>query len=321
MTDFEYSAGAFVYRHYGGAVLFLILKKQNGEYDLPKGHIEKGEDSEVAAKREILEETGIEAQFDRFFSEITRYFFFNKGTRIAKQVRFFLCEAETAEVKISKEHLAYEWCDYSAAVKKLKFKDLVALMPKVKEYIRRRDEIGRINSEYSKLPQKSKGWSLSRRLVPGEGRLDAKLMLIGQAPGANEDAQLRPFVGRSGLLLDSVLKKTGINRNSVYITNVVQFFPPKNRLPSKEEVAHCKPLLFRQIEVIRPKYIVTLGNLATGAILGMGQVERNHGRIIRKDGVDYLITFHPAAALRFKENYGIMLKDFEKLSEKIGEKA
>ena len=158
------------------------MKKQNGEYDLPKGHIEKGESSEVAAKREMLEETGIDAPFDRFFSETTKYFFFRKGTRIAKQVRFFLCQTKFADVKISKEHMAYEWCDYDTTVKKLRFRDLVGLLPKVKEYINRKTEIEKINSEYAKLPQKSDSWDLSRRFVPGEGRLDARLMLIGQAP-------------------------------------------------------------------------------------------------------------------------------------------
>lgn len=320
MTVFEYSAGAFVYRYYRGEPLFLILKKPNGEYDLPKGHIEKGETSQVAAKREIKEETGIDARFDRFFSETTKYFFSRKGTKIGKHVEFFLCEAKASNVKISHEHIAYEWCSYETMVKKLKFKDLVVLLPKVREYIRRKAEIEKINSEYAKLPQRSGRWNLSRRLVPGEGRLDANLMLLGQAPGANEDEQLRPFIGRSGFLLDSILKNVGINRGHAYVTSVVQFFPPNNRLPSREEVALCKPLLLRQMEVIKPRYVVALGNLAATTVLGVGQVERNHGRIISKDGVDYLITFHPAAAFRFKENYGLMLKDFRKLVEKIGER-
>jgi DNA polymerase len=317
MTVHEYSAGAFVYRLYRGDALFLVLKKKNGEYDLPKGHIEKGENSGAAARREILEETGLDARFDGFFSETTRYFFFRKGTRVYKQVRFYLCRTETAAVKISKEHTAYEWCDYDTAVEKLKFKDLVELMPRVKEYIRRKARIEEINSEYARLPQKTDGWNLSRRFVPGEGRLDAKLMLIGQAPGANEDEQLRPFIGRSGLLLDSILKRVGISRNGVYITSVVQFFPPKNRLPSRREVELCKPLLLRQMDVITPQYVVTLGNLAAESVLGMGRVEKNHGKIISRDGIKYLITFHPAAALRFNANIALMDDDFKKLKNEM----
>ncbi len=318
MSAFEYSAGAFIYRRSGGGVSFLILKKRNGEHDLAKGHIEKGETAIDAAKREIKEETGIDAEFDRFFLESTKYFFFKKGKRIMKQVKFFLCEVKSDKVAISKEHLGYEWCDYNEAVKKLGFKDLVGIMSVAMEYIRRKEQMERINAQYARLAQLTKGWSLSRRLVPGEGRLDAKIMLIGQAPGANEDEELRPFIGRSGKLLDSLLKKAKISRRRAYITSVVQFFPPKNRMPTREEVALCKPFLIRQLELVRPRYVVTLGNLSSSTMLGIGEVEKNHGRLVEKGGIDYLITFHPAAALRFKENYGLMLDDFRKLAKRIG---
>jgi DNA polymerase len=316
MTVFEYSAGAFVYRYQRGRVLFLLLKKSNGEYDLPKGHIEKGEHAEDAARREIMEETGIDAQFDPFFSESTRYFFFKGSTRIAKQVKFFLCRTESKEVRISLEHLDHEWCDYHSALKKLKFKDLVSILPRVMEYIRRKSEIEDINSEYAMLPKESDGWDLSRRFVPGEGRLDAMIMLVGQAPGAKEDEQLRPFVGRSGILLDSVLRRAGIRRRDTYITSVVQFFPPGNRMPSSEEVKLCRPFLQRQIEMIKPRYIVAMGNLAAATVAGVGQVEKNHGKIIKHHDIYCLITFHPAAALRFRENYALMLKDFKKIAKR-----
>ncbi|MHB1830648.1 MAG: uracil-DNA glycosylase family protein [Candidatus Micrarchaeaceae archaeon] len=321
MTTFEYSAGAFIYRYERGSPLFLILKKRSGEYDLPKGHIEKGESDTEAAKREILEETGITAEFDGFFSESTKYFFYRNGDRIAKGVKFFLAEAGSSKVRISHEHLSYDWCSYETAVKRLKYKDIVQLMPRVIEYVRRKKAMHEMNDEYSRLPGLAKGWSLSSRFVPGEGRLDASLMLIGQAPGANEDRQLRPFIGRSGKLLDSVLDKSRINRKEVYITSVVQFFPPKNRMPTPKEAELCKSFLFRQMELIRPRYAVLLGNLASESVLGIGEVKKNHGKEILRNGIRYFITLHPSASLRFKENHVLMLNDFKKLAGKIGKKA
>ncbi len=318
MTISEYSAGAFIYRYERGRSLFLILKKRNREYDLPKGHIEKGESETEAARREILEETGINAEFDGFFSESTKYFFYRNGGRIAKGVKFFLAEVSSSRVRISHEHLSYDWCSYETAVKRLKYKDIVQLMPRVIEYIRRKKAMQEVNSEYSRLPASTKEWSLSPRFVPGEGRLDARLMLIGQAPGANEDRLLRPFVGRSGRLLDSVLERSRIRRDDVYITSVVQFFPPRNRMPTPKEVGLCKSFLFRQIGLIKPKYAVLLGNLASESVLGVGEVKRNHGREILKDGIRYFITLHPSAALRFSANHALMLNDFKRLAGKIG---
>lgn len=316
MTNREYSAGAFVYIKKAGKVRFLLLEKDNGEYDMPKGHIENGESSRQAAMREIKEETGIDAQFEAFFSKSTAYFFFKSGARIAKQVRFFLCRVESEKVEISKEHKGYEWCDYDAALGKLKHKNLKELLGAAMDYISRIDAMEMINKEYRDLPKRDAKWDLSVRLVPGEGRLDAKLMIIGQAPGANEDEQLRPFVGRSGQLLDSLLRRVRINRKNTYITSVVQFFPPQNRLPSRSEVALCKPFLEKQMQIVKPRYVIALGNLSSETLLGIGEVEKNHGRLIERDDVTYLITFHPAAALRFKDNYGLMLADFRKLREK-----
>ena len=314
----EYSAGAFVYMRRGGEIIFLLLEKNNGEYDLPKGHIEKGESAEQAAIREIKEETGIEAVLDRFFLMSTEYFFFNGRKRIAKSVKFFLCEVHSDRVSISKEHKGYAWCDYETAMKKLKYKNLKALLATVMDYISRESAMEKVNKEYADLPKNAGSWELSKKLVPGEGRLDAKLMIIGQAPGANEDELLRPFIGRSGLLLDSLLRKVRIDRKDAYITSVVQFFPAGNRLPSKREVEICRPFLEKQIDIIRPRYVITLGNLSSSTLLGAGEVEKNHGKLIDKDGMTCLVTFHPAAALRFKDNYGLMLSDFRKLRGRMG---
>ncbi len=323
---FEYSAGAFVYKIESGRILFLILRRASGRRgkrgapDLPKGHIERGEGSEEAAKREIKEETGLTPFFLPNFKEKTAYFFREGGETIHKDLTLYIADAGPQKVKISHEHSGYEWLDYDEAWKVLDFKDMRALLPIVKEYIDRWGRMTRLNAEYARLPQKRKGWSLSKRLVPGEGRLDAKLMILGQAPGRNEDMQLRPFVGRSGKLLGSMLKENRISREQAYITSVVQFFPPDNRMPSGQEIDICRPFLFRQIEIIRPKFVVLLGNLASISMLGIGEVEKNHGRIIKKHEVTYAITFHPAAALRSTGTLALLRKDFQKLGRLLAEK-
>lgn len=320
MTTFEFSAGAFVYRKENQRIYFLLLQKDNGEYDLPKGHIEKGESAEIAARREIAEETGLRVDLMPYFHETTKYFFRRGRERISKQVKFFIADAKTKSVKISYEHKGYEWAEYETALEKLKFKDLVSLLPKVLSYIKRYDEMRMINEEYSELV-KTPGWDLSSRLVPGEGRLDAQIMLVGQAPGDTEDRTLRPFVGRSGKLLDKMLRSAGLRRERCYITSVVQFFPPKNRLPNPKEVEMCLPFLRMQIDLIKPKFIVLLGSLASRSLLGMGEPELNHGKLVEKQGILYLITFHPAAALRFGEKIPLIENDLKGLADAMRKRA
>lgn len=321
--NFQYSAGAFVYTREKGETRFLVLKrhargkKSANQYDLPKGHIEKGETAETAGLREIKEESGLDVYFLPFFKESTKYFFQEEGKQILKQVTFYIAEAKTTNVKISDEHSGYEWASCEEAAKKLKFKDLVKLLLKVNEYINRWELIKELNIEYGRLPQQTPGWGLSKNLVPGEGRLDAKVMLVGQAPGNNEEIQRRPFIGRSGKLLDSLLRKAGFARAKVYITSVVQFFPPENRLPTTAEVQLCKGFLFRQIEIIKPKAVVLLGNLASSTVVGIGEVEKNHGKVLEKEGTKYLITYHPAAALRFPELSKVMEQDLSKLKQLV----
>ncbi len=314
---FEYSSGAFVYRRSGKAILFLILERRKGRRgkegtpDLPKGHIEKGESAIEAARREIVEETGIEPRFMPSFMRKTRYFFRDGGETVRKELTLFIAEAGAQKVRLSPEHSGYQWLDYGAAMRRIPFKDIRALLPSVSEYIRRWEEMRALNDEYRSLPGKRAGWALSARHVPGEGRLDARIMLVGQAPGRNEDVELRPFVGRSGRLLDRVLKGAGIRRDDAYITSVVQFFPPDNRLPTRDETDACKGFLFRQIRIVKPRLVIVLGNLAGESLLGIGRIETNHGRIVRKDGIAYMMTFHPAAALRSTTTLRLMERDLK----------
>lgn len=307
--DLQFSAGAFIYRKENGEPLFLLMVKKNGEYDLAKGHIEKGESAEMAAIREIKEETGLDVDFIPYFTASTRYFFYERRRKVLKTVKFFLAEAKAKNVRVSYEHKGYEWVDYDSAVMKLKFKDLVGLMPRVREYIRRHELITAINQEYSRLPSGTKDWNLSKRLVPGEGRLDAEVVILGQAPGRNEDERLRPFIGRAGRVLDSMLRRARLRRDELYITSIVQFFPPENRIPTQNEIELCMPFLKRQLEVIKPRYVVLLGNVASAAMNGTKDINKYHGTMVERNGVKYFLTFHPAAALRFKEIYDLMSKD------------
>jgi uracil-DNA glycosylase family 4 len=137
-------------------------------------------------------------------------------------------------------------------------------------------------------------------VVVGVGRKAAELMLIGEGPGAQEDQLGQPFVGRSGRLLDKLLEEElGIDRYQCYITNVVKCRPPNNRNPLPEEIASCRGFLERQIDLVSPKVIVTLGNVATRAILGRREgITTLRGMEFSWRGISVVPTYHPAAALR-----------------------
>lgn len=315
---FEYSAGAFIYKMEKGKPFILFLKNGKNNMDMPKGHIEKGESVEQGALREIREESGINAKFLPYFRESTKYFFVEKKAKILKRVYFFIAKSEGDAVKISEEHLGYRWMDKENAIAETKFKNMKKMLPKVYDYIEKYELVAQLNKEYQELPKTLGNWGLSSRFVPGDGPLDATIMIVGQAPGRNEDIEGKPFVGRSGQALSNYLKKAGIKRERVYITSVVQFFPPENRGPTKEEVALCKPFLLRQIGIIKPRNIILLGNFACEALLGGGKVTQIHGKVVAKDGINYMITFHPAMALRSSKVVAKLLdQDFVHFGEKI----
>jgi len=135
--------------------------------------------------------------------------------------------------------------------------------------------------------------------VFGVGNRAARLMVIGEAPGAEEDRQGEPFVGRAGQLLNSMLRAAGFGRGDVYICNVLKCRPPHNRDPSDEETARCLPYLRRQIELVAPEAILCVGRIAAQRLLGTEQpVGRLRGRIHDLDGVPVVVTYHPAYLLR-----------------------
>jgi uracil-DNA glycosylase len=135
--------------------------------------------------------------------------------------------------------------------------------------------------------------------VPGEGNADAKLFLVGEGPGATEDAQGRPFVGQAGNLLNGILEAIEVPRGSVYITNIVKCRPPQNRKPLPDEIAACIPYLHRQLEIIRPKVILCLGSTSAEAMLGVRRsLGELRGRVHTYNGIPLVVTYHPAALLR-----------------------
>lgn len=151
-------------------------------------------------------------------------------------------------------------------------------------------------------------------LVFGEGNIDCQVMFIGEAPGATEDRLKRPFVGRGGQLLDEMIKSIGWKREDVYITNIVKRRPPQNRDPLPEEIEAYKPYLTRQIKIIDPKIIVTLGRFSMNYFLPDAKISRDHGRVMTIDGRIIFPVYHPAAALRSPiEMMGVLREDFKKL--------
>jgi DNA polymerase len=137
--------------------------------------------------------------------------------------------------------------------------------------------------------------------VPGKGNQNAKIVFIGEAPGRTEDLQGEPFVGSAGKKLSEALIKNGISRDSVYITNVVKCRPPNNRVPVESERAACRQYLNAELESIKPEIICILGNTASNSVLGQGEITKNRGKILEKDGKKYFLTFHPAAIIYNQE--------------------
>ncbi|MBI1754800.1 uracil-DNA glycosylase [Candidatus Azambacteria bacterium] len=144
-------------------------------------------------------------------------------------------------------------------------------------------------------------------LVFGEGSMDADVMFIGEAPGFHEDKLVRPFVGQAGKLLDKLLIMVGWPRERVYITNIVKRRPPENRDPLPEELDAYTPYLTRQIKLINPKMIVTLGRFSMNYFLPLAKISRDKGRAVNIDGYVVVPVYHPAAALRS----GAMMKELE----------
>jgi len=151
--------------------------------------------------------------------------------------------------------------------------------------------------------------------VPGEGNSQAEVMFIGEAPGFHEDREGRPFVGPAGKLLDGLLGSIGTNREDVFIANMVKCRPPDNRDPAPAEMAACTKYLDRQIELVNPKLIVTLGRFAFGRYFPGEGITKARGQLKEKDGRKIFPVLHPAAVLRREELRPTMMEDFKAISE------
>jgi DNA polymerase len=141
--------------------------------------------------------------------------------------------------------------------------------------------------------------STRTKFVFGVGNPHATLMLIGEAPGADEDAQGEPFVGRAGQLLNKILEAINFRRGDVYICNILKCRPPNNRKPQPDEVEQCIPYLKKQVQLIKPKVILCLGLTAAENLLGTAEsLGRLRGRVLQYEGIPLMVTYHPAALLR-----------------------
>ena len=163
-----------------------------------------------------------------------------------------------------------------------------------------------------------------QRLVIGRGSVFADLLIIGEAPGAQEDLEGKPYVGKSGKLLNELLRKAGINyEEDVYFCNVIKCRPSNNRKPTTKEINIHKPWLMQQIKLVDPKFIILTGSTAMKAILEVKDPISNlRGQWINKDGREIMVIFHPSYLLRFPSKeinkpYDLTLKDLENVSGKL----
>lgn len=142
-----------------------------------------------------------------------------------------------------------------------------------------------------------------QRVVPGVNPTGARVLLVGEAPGRSEDEGGLPFIGRSGQLLDQMLADVGLDRSELAVGNTVKCRPPENRTPKRAELDTCRPWLDRQVDVIGPEVVVTLGGTALAWALGRGiRIGEVHGQVYERAGHVLVPTYHPSAALRFGPN-------------------
>ena len=157
------------------------------------------------------------------------------------------------------------------------------------------------------------------KIVFGTGNPNADLMFVGEGPGRDEDLSGEPFVGRAGKLLTDMIKAMGLQREDVYIANVVKCRPPENRLPEKDEIATCSPFLMRQIDAIRPKVICTLGSCSAQTLLQTAQgISKLRGEWFAFRGVKLMPTYHPAYLLRNPAAKPEVWKDLQKVMAVLG---
>jgi DNA polymerase len=160
-----------------------------------------------------------------------------------------------------------------------------------------------------------------KNIVFGEGSPDARLMFIGEGPGREEDLQARPFVGDAGMLLTRLIEKMGFRREDVYIANIVKCRPPMNRDPEKDEIESCRGYVEKQIEIINPQVIISLGRISSQTLIGNPALKMTstRGRFFDYNGTPLMPTFHPAYLLRNPKDKWLTWSDAQKVLEKLQE--
>ena len=172
--------------------------------------------------------------------------------------------------------------------------------------------------EQNKKCKKCKLYKNRNNVVFGTGNKEAKLMFIGEGPGADEDIQGEPFVGKAGKLMNMAFEAIGLKREEVYIANIVKCRPPSNRNPEEDEANACLDYLRNQVILVKPQIIVLLGSVALKNILGKEYgITGSRGKWIEKKGIMYMPTWHPAALLRDETKKIDFIRDLEKVMEKL----
>jgi len=177
-------------------------------------------------------------------------------------------------------------------------------------------ELEKLNQEIRNC-KKCLLWKTRINTVPGERPANAKIILAGQAPGSEEDKTGRPFVGRAGRFLNQLLRIANIKREKVFITSPIKCFPPKNRKPTEKEIETCLPYLKKQIKIINPQRFILLGEVAFSAFFPNKKLGDYRGKLVKKDGREYFVTYHPTAGIRFQKFRKILEKDFKKIGKTI----
>lgn len=184
----------------------------------------------------------------------------------------------------------------------------------------KQEELQKLSKEIASCKQ-CPLWKTRNNTVPGEGNPDADIVFVGEGPGATEDETGRPFVGRAGKLLDNMIKSMDLDRNDVFILNIVKCRPPGNRKPYDEESEKCKPYLKRQLQILQPKVIVALGGTAVENLCGKGLgITKRHGNWEEYEGVEVMPTFHPSYLLRSPKMKDVAWHDLQKVKEKATKK-
>jgi len=156
-------------------------------------------------------------------------------------------------------------------------------------------------------------------IVFGVGNAEARLMFIGEAPGKDEDIQGEPFVGEAGMLLTRLIEKMGFKREDVYIANIIKCRPPLNRDPEEDEISTCRPFLDKQIEIIAPEFIITLGRIALMTLMNNNKIRITaaRGNFFEYKGIPVMPTFHPAYLLRNPKDKWLTWSDVQKVLERM----